>query len=140
MHRPQPASPLSKRESCLILYLSTEYEPRRSEATNAEHTIWLRRQFRTRSPVTKYFVSLPHKILSALDPDSLAYGSVRLSSPVPVTNTKAPMLCIGTSCSLLPQHYINIPLFFNREYMQQMAQRLALIKLMIRLEEVESVQ
>jgi len=43
------------------------------------------------------------------------------------------------SPTLLPQHYINIPLFFNREYMQQMAQRLALIKLMIRMEAVETM-
>jgi len=38
-----------------------------------------------------------------------------------------------------PEHDVNIPLFFNREYMQQMAQQLALIKLMRRTEEVANV-
>ena len=37
----------------------------------------------------------------------------------------------------LSQYNLNIPLFFNKEYMQQMAQRLALIKLMQSLEEKE---
>ncbi len=36
--------------------------------------------------------------------------------------------------TLLPEHYLNIPLFFNRQFMQQMAQRLAVIKLMQRTE------
>jgi len=40
---------------------------------------------------------------------------------------------------LLPVHHINIPLLFNREFMQQMAQKLALIKLMQRMEEQEKV-
>ena len=36
------------------------------------------------------------------------------------------------SSELLPEHYLNIPLLFNREYMEQMAHQLYLIRLMER--------
>ena len=42
-------------------------------------------------------------------------------------------LCLENP-TVLPEHYLNIPLFFNRQFMQQMAQRLAVIKLMQRTE------
>jgi len=39
----------------------------------------------------------------------------------------------------LPKYSIDIPLLLNKEFMEQMAQRLALIKLMRKIEEVQKV-
>jgi len=43
------------------------------------------------------------------------------------------------SSDLLREHSFNIPSFFNKEYMAQMSQRLALIKIMKETEEKENV-
>jgi len=63
----------------------------------------------------------------------------RLESTKRGYNKEKEAIFVASIPNWLPKHSVHIPLLFNREYMQQMAQRLALIKSMRREEEMQSV-
>src|SRR3989344_6534852 len=63
-----------------------------------------------------------------------SYVSILISR---ACDTTKPCTGQGLPFSCSAEYCLNIPLFFNRDYMQQMAQRLALIQLMRRRGEFE---
>ena len=62
---------------------------------------------------------------------------LRLEPRKVLANTRQKQAFTSVRTDWLPKYSIDIPLLLNKEFMEQMAQRLALIKLMRRMEEKE---